>query len=153
MGNTYTQIHIHAVFAVKYRDALIRNSWSENLKKYISAIVRDNDHKVLAVNNMEDHFHLFFGMRTHQSIADLMRIVKGESSEWINNNKFCRSKFRWQEGYGAFSYCRDKVNTVIDYVRNQQLHHENKSFLVEYRELLEEFGIEYDPKYIFHELV
>jgi len=94
MSNTYTQIHIHCVFAVKYRDAVVSRLWQERLHKYIIAIVNNNGHKLLSINSMPDHLHLFFGMRPVQSLSDLMRMIKGESSEWINNEKLVRGKFR-----------------------------------------------------------
>ncbi len=152
MSNTYTQIHLQCVFAVKNRDAVIGNEWKERLHKYIIAIVNNNGHKLLAINSMPDHLHLFFGMRPQQSLSDLMRLVKGDSSEWINNQKLVRGKFRWQEGYGSFSYSKSHVKAVIDYILNQEKHHHKKTFLEEYKEMLEKFEIDFDERYIFKEL-
>ena len=149
MANTYTQIHIQCVFAVKYRQSLIQPEWKDQLQKYISGIVQNYDHKMLAINNMPDHLHLFFGFRPTQSLADLMRIVKSESSKWINENGFTPANFSWQEGYGAFSYSRSHIIKVINYVLNQEHHHLKKTFLEEYRQLLGQFEIEYDERYIF----
>ncbi len=101
---------------------------------------------------MPDHIHIFFGMRPHQSLSELMQLVKGDSSEWINKKKVVREKFRWQEGFGAFSYSKSQVDAVVKYVLNQETHHSRKSFLEEYREMLEKFGVAYDEKYIFKEL-
>ena len=98
---------------------------------------------------MPDHLHLFFGFRSTQSLADLMRIVKGESSEWINKQNFCSSIFRWQDGYGAFSYARSQVKAVAQYVQDQEIHHNKKTFLQEYKEFLRQFEIEFDEQYIF----
>ena len=100
---------------------------------------------------MPDHLHMLFGMRPTQSLSDLMRIVKGDSSEWINNMKLTPGQFRWQEGYGAFSYEKKKINTVAAYIANQELHHQKKTFLEEYREFLDHFEIEYDDRYMFVE--
>lgn len=149
MSNTYTQIHIHCIFAVKYRQALITSGWKDRLHKYITGIVQNHGHKMIAINAMPDHLHMFFGMRPNQSLSDLMRIVKGDSSEWINSNRITGTMFRWQEGYGAFSYEKKKIPVVADYIANQEIHHSNKTFLDEYREFLTAFGIEYDEKYIF----
>jgi putative transposase len=149
MANTYTQIHIQCVIAVKYRQSLIHPDYKERLHKYITGIVQNQGHKILAINSMPDHLHLFFGFRPNQSLADLMRIVKGDSSEWINNEKFIPSIFRWQEGYGAFSYSRSQVKIVTDYVMNQEEHHKKRTFLEEYEEFLKQFEIEYDARYIF----
>lgn len=152
VSNTYTQIHLQCVFAVKYRDAVISNDWKERLHKYIIAIVNNNGHKLLAINSMPDHLHLFIGMRPNQSLSNLMRLVKGDSSEWINNQKLVRGKFRWQEGYGAFSYSKSHTKAVISYVLNQEKHHHKKTFLEEYREMLQKFEIDFDEQYIFKEL-
>ena len=152
MANTYTQIHIQCVMAVKYRQSLIRKEWKERLHKYITGIVQNQGHKMLAINSMPDHLHVFLGLRPNQSISDLMRIVKSESSEWINAQKFNSETFRWQEGYGAFSYSRSQVQVVCIYIANQEEHHHKKTFSEEYKEFLKVFEIEYDEQYIFKSL-
>lgn len=151
MANTYTQIHIQCVIAVKFRQSLIQKEWKERLHKYITGIVQNNGHKMLAINSMPDHLHLFFGFRPNQSLSDLMRIIKGESSEWVNAQQFNPVVFRWQEGYGAFSYSRSQVQVVTDYIMNQEEHHKKRTFLEEYEEFLKQFEIEYDGRYIFKE--
>ena len=98
---------------------------------------------------MQDHVHIFAGIHPTQSIATLMQVVKGESSEWINQKKLSRNKFRWQEGYAAFTYAKSQVRTVYDYVLNQKEHHQTKTFLQEYTQFLDAFDVEYDMKYIF----
>lgn len=152
MSNTYTQIHLQCVFAVRYRDATINPLWKERLHNYIVAIVQNNGHKVLAINSMPDHLHLFFGMRPNQALSDLMQLVKGDSSEWVNKQKLCAGKFRWQEGYGAFSYSKSHTDAVVKYILNQEKHHHKKTFLEEYAELLRKFEVEYDDKYIFKQM-
>ena len=152
MANTYTQLHIQFVFAVKYRAALIQKAWKNELHKYITGIFQDNGHKMLQVNSMPDHIHIFIGMRPIQSIAALVQVVKAESSKWIKDKKFCASPFAWQEGYGAFSYSKSHVPDVIRYVQNQEVHHKKETFLDEYRKMLKAFEIEYDEQYIFKEL-
>jgi putative transposase len=152
MANTYTQIHIQCVMAVKFRQALIQPLWQERLHQYITGIVQNNGHKMLAINSMPDHLHLFFGFRPTQALSDLMRIVKGESSEWINNEKFNPATFRWQDGYGAFSYSRSQIKPVCIYIENQQVHHRKKTFLDEYKHILDQFEVEYDERYIFKPL-
>ncbi len=149
MANTYTQIHLQIVFAVKYRQALIQPEWKIRLHQYITGIVRNHDHKLLAINTMPDHLHMLIGFRPHQSLADLMSKVKGESSEWINLENLTKSRFRWQEGYGAFSYTKSLVPVVINYILNQEEHHRKKTFLEEYTEFLNEFEVDYDDRYIF----
>ncbi|AWW30603.1 IS200/IS605 family transposase [Echinicola strongylocentroti] len=152
MPNTYTQIHIQCVFAVKYRRALIHPSWKERLHKYIIGVINNQGHKTLSINSMPDHLHVFFGMRPTQSLSDLMRLVKGESSEWINKNLLVRGKFRWQDGYGAFSYSKSQTDAVVNYILNQEKHHQKKTFLEEYKEMLAKFQVEYDDQYVFKEL-
>jgi REP element-mobilizing transposase RayT len=149
MANTYTQIHIHSVFAVQNRSCLIKNTWQDELYKYISGIVRANNHKLLIINGMPDHIHMLFGFRPAQSLSDLMQDIKGSSSTWINKNGFVAGKFNWQEGYGAFSYAKSDLPKVIKYIENQQQHHKKKNFTDEYKTLLKEFEIDYDDRYIF----
>lgn len=151
MANTYTQIHIQFVFAVKYRDGLIHSSFKDELYQYITGIIKNNNHKLIAINGMPDHLHILIGMRPTQTISDLMQDIKGSSSKWINEKKFLKVKFEWQEGYGAFSYSKSHVDAVIDYIKNQEKHHASKTFREEYLGFLKLFEIEYDEKYIFKE--
>lgn len=151
MPNTYTQLHIQLVFAVQYRASLIKKIWKENLHKYITGIIQAEKHKLLQINSVEDHIHIFFGMRPHQSVSELTQHVKSESTKWINKQGFCSRPFAWQEGYGAFSYSKSHVPDVIHYVQNQEAHHKKESFLNEYRRLLKAFAIEYDERYVFRE--
>jgi putative transposase len=149
MANTYTQIHMQFVFAVKYRQALISPEWELDLYKYISGIVTNQNHKFICVNGIEDHLHLFVGYRTHQSIQDFMKAVKQSSSLWINEMKLSKRKFEWQRGYGGFSYSKSHVERVYNYIKNQKAHHQKQSFLDEYKDYLIKHEIEYDEKYIF----
>jgi len=149
MPNTYTQIHIHAIFAVQNRLSLISKPWEQRLYQYITGIIQNHGHKLLAINGMPDHIHVLFGMRPTQSLSDLMRDVKGDSSLWINENKFVAGKFSWQEGYGAFSYSKSQIHAVATYIENQEQHHKKKTFIEEYTKILQDFKIEFDEKYIF----
>jgi len=151
MPDTYSKLHIQFVFAVKYRAALIQKSWKDTLHKYITGIIQNNDHKMLQLNSMPDHIHIFIGMRPHQSISALMQNVKTESSKWIKMQEFGNNNFAWQNGYGAFSYSKSHVNNVIRYIQNQEIHHQKIKFLDEYRKLLKSFEVEYEEKYLFHE--
>ncbi|WDF64637.1 IS200/IS605 family transposase [Flavobacterium sp. KACC 22763] len=153
MANTYTQIHIHFVFAVKYRRAMIHKNWKDELFKYISGIIKNNNHKLLAIKGVSDHIHILIGIRPVQSISELMKSVKQNSSKWINENKFANNHFEWQEGYGAFSYSKSQLNAVIAYIENQEQHHKKKTFREEYINFLEKFEVDYDEKFIFKELI
>jgi REP element-mobilizing transposase RayT len=150
MANTYTQIHIQIVFTVQDRYCAIGKNWEEELYQYITGIIQNNGHKVLAINGMPDHVHVFLGMRPIQSLAELVQDFKGSSSKWINQKKFVKGRFSWQEGYGAFSYSKSHVKQVISYVRNQKNHHKKRSFIEEYLEFLEKFEIPFDERYIFN---
>ncbi|MEO7309230.1 MAG: IS200/IS605 family transposase [Chitinophagaceae bacterium] len=151
MANTYTQLHIQFVFAVKFRAAMISEGWEEQLHKYITGIFQQNDHKMLQINSMPDHIHIFIGMRPRQSIAAVVQNVKTESSKWANAKEFCNAPFEWQDGYGAFSYGKSQVATVIRYIQNQKKHHQKQAFLDEYRLLLQLFEIDYEEQYLFKE--
>lgn len=107
---------------------------------------------MLAINNMPDHLHMFIGLNPAQSISELIRLVKGDSSEWVNKERLTIFKFRWQEGYGAFSYSKSHIDKVVKYIANQQEHHKKLNFLDEYRQLLTSFDIEFEERYIFKEL-
>jgi putative transposase len=149
MPNTYTQIHIHAVFSVQNRECIIARHWQDELYKYITGIIQANHHKLISINGMPDHVHILFGMRPAQSLSDLLQDIKGSSSKWINERKFIQARFSWQEGYGAFSYGKSQLPQIIRYIENQQIHHQKKTFIEEYKEFLAAFEVEYDERYIF----
>jgi len=149
MANTYTQIHIHAVFAVRNRECLIKKEWKVELYKYMTAIIQNNNHKVLVINGVEDHVHILFGMRPTQALSELMQMIKGDSSKWINQNKLTTFKLSWQEGFGAFSYSKSHIGNVVNYINNQEQHHKKKSFHEEYMEMLKKYEVDFDPNYIF----
>jgi putative transposase len=151
MPNTYTQLYIHIVFAVKNRGALLSTDWDKRLRLYITATVQNNEHKMLCINDMPDHVHMFIGLNPSQSLSDLMRLVKGDSSKWINKEKLTPFKFQWQEGYGAFTYSKSQIDQVVKYINNQQEHHKKTTFLDEYRQLLTSFDIAFDERYIFRD--
>ncbi len=149
MANTYTQITIHAVFVVKYRENIITKDWRDNLHQYISGIITKKGAVSLAVGGWKDHVHILFGMPVSTCIADFMSAVKSSSSGWINEQKFVKGQFQWQTGYGAFSYAKSERDTVINYIMNQEDHHRKKTFREEYLELLNDFDIAFDEKYLF----
>jgi putative transposase len=120
--------------------------------QYIAAIVQNHGHKMLAINTMPDHLHMFIGLNPNQSASDLMRIVKSDSSEWIKKNKFTMQKFNWQSGYGAFSYARSQINNVVLYIKHQQEHHKKTNFLDEYKSILDRFEVEYKGEYLFKKI-
>ncbi len=149
MANTYTQIHIQAVFAVAGRRSLIHPEWKDELFKYITGAFRNQKQKLLAIGGVEDHIHLLFGLRPNIALSDLLRDVKANSSGFINDRRFVRGKFSWQEGFGAFSYSRSQVDAVAKYVLNQEKHHARRSFKDEYITLLDRFEIDYEERFLF----
>ncbi len=149
MANTYTQINIHAIFSVKGRENLLTNNFRTELFKYIAGILKNNKQFSLAVNGNHDHVHIFFELNPTTSLSEIIRIVKTNSSKWINENHFVKGKFLWQEGYGAFSYSRSQRDNVIKYIIKQEEHHKKTTFRQEYFELLRKFEIEFDDHYVF----
>ncbi|HEX2968210.1 MAG TPA: IS200/IS605 family transposase [Bacteroidales bacterium] len=149
MANTYTQIHIQSVFTVQNKECIISDRWRNELYKYITAIVQNDNHKLLAINGMPDHIHILFGLRPSRSLSDLMQDIKGGSSKWINEKGFVRGRFSWQEGYGAFSYSKSDLPNVCRYIECQQQHHKKEKFIDEYLGLLNEFEIDYNDEFIF----
>ena len=149
MANTYTQIYIQIVFAVQERQSLISTEYKDELYKYITGIVRNNNQKLITINGMPDHLHLLIGLKPSMALSNLIKVVKSDSSKFINKKKWMLGKFSWQEGFGAFSYSRSQLDNVINYIRNQESHHSKNTFKDEYTTLLEKFGVEYNNKYLF----
>jgi REP element-mobilizing transposase RayT len=149
MANTYSQVYLQFIFAVKGRENLIPQKHNDELQKYITGIVHNRNQKMLAINNMPDHLHLLVGFGTALSMGDFMEEVKSLSSRHINDKGWIRGKFEWQRGYGVFSYSRSQIDSVIQYIFNQQIHHKKQTFKEEYFEFLRKFGVDYDEKYLF----
>jgi putative transposase len=150
MADTFSQIYLQFVFAVKHRECLIAKEHKEELHKYITGLTQNRKAKMLAVNCMPDHTHLFVGFKPSILIADFVKEIKVESNEFINNKKWVKGKFSWQEGYGVFSYSHSQVDTVVKYVLGQEMHHQRSSFRQEYLELLKKFEITFEEKYVFN---
>jgi len=149
MPDTFSQIYIHIVFAVEGRQNLIRPEHGEHLHRYITGIVTHQGQKLIAINSMPDHIHILVGLKPSMAISDLVAAIKRDSSAFINKSKWGIGHFRWQEGFGAFSYSHSHLTAVIQYIKNQPQHHQQKTFREEYLTLLEKYKIPYDPKYIF----
>ena len=149
MGNTYSNLYIQLVFAVKGRHSFILPEWEDNLQKYITTVVQNDKHKMLAINGMPDHIHIFLGWNPSIAISDLVKDIKRASNNWINDRKLVKGKFEWQGGYGAFSYGRSQVDQVCKYILNQKEHHKKQTFKSEYIELLKLFGIDFKDEHLF----
>ncbi len=146
---TFTQIYIHLIFAVKYRNRLLNEEIRPKVFKYISKIITNRNHKSYIVNGASDHIHILIGYNPNDKIPDLVGNIKRSSSTFINEKKLLPGTFHWQDGYGAFSYSKSQVNQVFNYIKNQEKHHKRKTFKGEYTELLDKLGIEYNKKYLF----
>ena len=149
MANTFSQIYLQFVFAVKRRESLIVKEYKEELQKYITGLVQNRKAKMLAIHCMPDHTHLFIGFKPTILISDFVKEIKVESNEFINNKKWVKGKFGWQEGYGVFSYSHSHIDAVVKYVLNQETHHQKRTFKQEYHELLEKFRIPYEERFLF----
>jgi putative transposase len=149
MPGTFSQIYIQVVFAVKRRENLLQKPWRDEVFKYMSGIIKEKNQKPIIVNGVTDHVHLFIGLKPVISLSDLVRDVKNNTTNFVNDRKFLNTKFSWQEGYVAFSYSHSQLDTVYQYILNQEEHHKKKTFKAEYLDLLEKFEIEYDEKYLF----
>lgn len=147
--STYSQLYIQVVFAVKYRQALIKPHFEEKLYQYITGIVQGKGQKMLAINGVSNHIHIFMNIKPSCCIADLVREIKKSSNTFINENQFTPFKFQWQEGYGVFSYSHSQIDRVAKYVMNQKEHHRKKTFKDEYLEMLNKMKIKYEDKYLF----
>jgi len=151
MANTYSQVYIQYVFAVKRRDALLQKPWRDEVFKYMAGIIQAKEQKSIIVNGVSDHVHVFVGLKPNMPMADLVRDIKAGSSKFINEKGYLRQKFAWQDGYGVFSYAHAQIDAVYKYIQNQEAHHAKISFRDEYLSLLKEFDISFDEKFTFHD--
>ena len=148
MPNTYSQLYIQIVFAVKGRKAFIKEYFREELQKYMSGIIAEKKQKLYAIYCMPDHTHILVSMKPDIAISDLVRDIKSNSSSFIKEKEFVKD-FSWQTGFGAFSYSKSQSLNVVDYILNQPQHHRKKTFKEEYIEFLQKLEIDYDEKYLF----
>lgn len=149
MANTFSQLYVQVVFAIKNRESLIHKNNREELQKYISGIIENRNAKLLAIYCMPNHTHILIGLKPSVLLSDLIRDIKTGSSKLINEKIWIIGKFNWQEGFGAFSYSHSQIGHVINYINNQEEHHQRKSFKDEYLDFLQKFEIDYDNKYLF----
>ncbi len=149
MANTFSQILIQYVFAVKGRQNLLDKSWRNEVFKYMSGIIEAKGQKPMIVNGVEDHVHVLVGLKPAMKISDLIRDIKNNSTNFINEKGFINSKFSWQEGYGVFSYSNSQLKNVFKYIENQEEHHRIKTFQNEYIEFLIEHEIDFKEQFLF----
>jgi putative transposase len=153
MANTYHQVYLQVIFAAKYREAVIKKNWQSQLFGVIGNLINEANCKTIVINGIEDHVHCFIGLKPAISISDLVRTVKAKSSKYINDNELTAQRFEWQEGYGVFSYSQSQINSVYEYIQNQEEHHKKQTFKEEYLDFLQKFNVEYEEQYIFQDLI
>ncbi len=153
MANTYSQIYVQIVFAVKYRKAVLDKAWRSQVFGVMGNLINETNCKTIIVNGVEDHVHCFVGLKPATSVSELMKIVKAKSSKYINDHSLTRERFEWQTGFGVFSYSQIDIERVFKYIQNQEEHHRSKKFMEEYLELLKEYQVEYDEQYLFEDLI
>ncbi|HNW76991.1 MAG TPA: IS200/IS605 family transposase [Bacteroidales bacterium] len=149
MANTYTKCYIHLLFSPKNREALIKKEWKNILEKYITVVVQNRRHKLLAINAQPDHIHLLIGYHPSDLIPDLVEDIKTSSTHWVKENRLSTFKFEWQKGYGAFTHSKSQIDTVVKYIVNQDNHHKKRTFREEYLEILRKNEVEFDENYVF----
>ncbi|NLB27083.1 MAG: IS200/IS605 family transposase [Bacteroidales bacterium] len=149
MANTYSKAYFHLIFSPRNREALIGKNWKDKLEKYITGIIQNRKHKLLAINAQRDHIHIFIGYYLSDPIPDLVESIKTSSTNWINKNNLSPFKFGWQNGYGAFTHSNSQIDSVVKYIINQEKHHRKKSFREEYLEILRKNDVKFDEQYLF----
>ena len=149
MANTYTQLYIQIVFSTRNRRPVIHEKIRNDVQKYITGIIQKEGSKVMAIYANPDHLHILIGLNPSTSLSSLVQKIKANSSRWLKQKGFVSQNFEWQKGYGAFSYSRSELNRVIDYILKQPEHHKKLNYKEEYLNLLKEFDVQYDPKYVF----
>ena len=153
MSNTFHQVYIQAVFAVKYREALITPECKFKILSVIGNLINETGCKTIIVNGTEDHIHCLLALKPTVSISDLMKVIKGKSSKFINDHQLTKSKFEWQEGYGVFSYSKSHIDAIFKYIANQEEHHKNQNFKDEYSSFLNKYNVKYDERCVFENLI
>ena len=152
MADTYTKLFIHAVFAVRGRENIISSKLKDDLYKYITGIVTNNEQKLMIINGTPDHIHILIGIKPTIALSDLIRDIKANSSRFINEKRWVQGRFEWQHGFGAFTCNPAELDTIINYIKNQKEHHKIKSFKEEYIDLLNFNNIDYKTEYLFDDV-
>ena len=151
MFNTYLSFQIHCILAVKFKEALIQKKWEDQLHQFLHKAIRANYHQLIAASNVPDHLHMIISVRATESVDDLIEKIKTETEEWIRMKKFVDVPFSWQDGYAAFSCSQESITGLIKYLHRQEDYHKRITFLDEYRQYLNEYGIEFEEADLFTE--
>ncbi|MFY0601781.1 MAG: IS200/IS605 family transposase [Cyclobacteriaceae bacterium] len=149
MAGTFSQIYIQCVFAVKGRENLLSKAWRDEVFKYMAGVIKNKGQKSIIINGVADHVHVFVGLKPSIALSDLVRDIKNNTSNFINDKKWLAQKFSWQEGYGAFSYSHSQIDKVYQYILNQEEHHRKKTFKEEYLDFMVKNEIPHDERFLF----
>ncbi len=149
MAGTYSQIYIQSVIAVQGRTNLLKKSFRDEVCKYMAGIIKNKGQKPIIINGVEDHVHMFVGLKPAMAISDLMRDVKNNTSNFINARNWIKGYFSWQDGYGAFSYGHSQIDSVYNYILGQEKHHQRRTFREEYLEFLDKFNVPFEKQFLF----
>ena len=149
MASSLTKIDIHIIFHVKVKGTMILPEDLNRVFAYVGGIIKRLDGISIEIGGMPDHLHILASLPKSMSIADFTRTIKAESSKWIKSLNAYYGGFSWQSGYGAFSVSPSLLDKSVNYIRNQKVHHQKRTFAEEYKMFLEAYGIEYDERYAF----
>lgn len=148
MPSTYSKLLCHLVFSTKTRLPLLGKPIREEVYRYINGIVKANDSAAIQIGGVDDHIHLLVQLPPTLAVADLVRVIKSNSSKWLNETRFKVRKFGWQEGYAAFSVSPSQCSRVMQYIQNQESHHQRVPFKSELITILKRHGIEFEESFL-----
>lgn len=146
--STYTQLLYHIVFSTKNREPTIALSEKERLFKYIWGVIKNQKSLLYRINAVEDHIHILTHIHPSISLSDFVKTIKTSSTIWIKEEKLFPLFSHWQDGYGGFTYSINEKQNIVNYIKKQEEHHKTISFIDEYKKMLDNAGIKYDPKYL-----
>ena len=149
MGHNFTSLLTHVIFSTKDRVPSIKPGFKADLHAFLGGIIRKMDGKAVVVNGTNDHVHLLLWMPPAVSVSETMRVLKSNSSRWVNQKGVAKPAFSWQTGYGAFSVSHSSTAAVVKYIQGQEEHHRRVSFQEEFVTFLKKHGVEYDERYIW----
>ncbi len=140
MLHSFTKIYIHLVWSTKDRERLLIDKVRFVVREHILKYSVEKGIHILGMNIQPDHVHVLISLSSDQQVDDTVKLIKGESSHWINSENLIPMKFSWQRGYGAFSISSSHVGAVKEYIANQDKHHRKKSYGEEFGTILRKYG-------------
>ena len=152
MANSYINIYLHIVFAVKHRESLSAPAWQPHFHAYIAKSLNERGHHAIAVGGTANHVHILLDYSGKELISEMIRDLKVSSTNYANKHRICQHRFLWQPGYGCFSVSATNKDAVVNYIRHQNEHHNNRTLRDEIQHMLDSAGVEYDNRYIFEDV-